>query len=193
MATIELEKIGSDFIKENAKVPKQDIRKGGPYSKAQRSHRRNEVYHLHFEYEYPATKIADMMNINRHTISDDISYWYGKLATEWNKVDVYGWHMKQLYSLESQKQRLLEELKKAKTLSNKITIEKLLLQIDDRITKLITQANKTEEKTRHDAISMLNKFAQNNGLEHRFVDQYSLLKVPEERLRKIQKVLRDES
>lgn len=186
-----LPNVSKEFLRDSAKNSSR--RNGGRYSTKQRAERRQEVYRLHFELEYTATKIAEVMKINRHTISDDVSYWYEKLGTEWNKVDIHGWHMKQLYSLQSQKQRLLEELRKAKTLTNKITIEKLLLQIDDKSIRLLALANKTEEKTRNDSISILNKFAENNGIEHRFFDQYSLLKVTEEQLEKIQKVLSNES
>lgn len=33
---------------------------GGPYSKDDRGKRQNEVFRLHFELGYPATKIADL-------------------------------------------------------------------------------------------------------------------------------------
>ena len=175
-----------EFLKDSVKNNSRLI--GGRYSTKQRQ----EVYCLYFELEYTSTKIAKVMKVNKHTISDDVSYWYEKLATEWSKVDIHGWHMKQLYSLQSQKHRL-EELRKAKTLTNKITIEKLLLQIDDKSIRLLTLENKTEEKTRNNSISILNKFAENNGIEHRFFDQYSLLKVTEDQFNKIQKVLSNES
>jgi len=37
-------------------------KKGGPYSKDEREKRQNEVFRLHFEYGYSATKIADLMS-----------------------------------------------------------------------------------------------------------------------------------
>ena len=193
MATIELEKIGSDFIKENDKVPKQDIRKGGPYTKAQRTKRRNEVYRLHFEYGYSALKIAETMKMNRHTIAADITYWYGALASEWEKIDIHGWCMKQLHSLETQKNILLTELKKAKRVQERVSIERLILEVDDRITKLIMQVNKSDDKIRQSSLALLNRWADKNGLEHRFIDQLSLLKITESQFDKIQQVLGNES
>lgn len=192
MSEQQLPNVSDEFLeKENLYTKVRKL--GGRYTKLQRRKRRDEVYRLHFEHHYPAVKIAHLMQRNRHTISADIEYWNERLASEWNKIDVHARCMRQLQSLELQKDRLADLIDKAEKISEKISLERLILEIDDRTIKLITQANKTEEKTRHDAISMLNKFAQNNGLEHRFVDQYSLLKVPEEQLQKIQKVLRDES
>ena len=162
---------------------------GGRYTKNQRHKRRAEVYRLHFELEYSAVKISEMMKINRHTISADIQYWNEQLADEWGKIDVYGRCMKQLHSLESQKNRLIAQLQKAKSFSEKISLEKLILQVDDRITKMIIQADKTEEKTRRDALSLLNRWAKNNDINHRFVDQNSLLQVTESQYEKIRQVL----
>jgi len=99
-----LPNVSKEFLKDSVK--NNSRRNGGRYSTKQRVERRLEVYCLHFELEYPSTKIAEVMKVNRHTISDDVSYWCEKLATEWSKVDIHGWHMKQLYSLQSQKERL---------------------------------------------------------------------------------------
>ena len=54
---------------------------GGPYSRDDREKRQNEVFRLHFEFGYPATRIAELMNINRNTINADIKYWYSTLRT----------------------------------------------------------------------------------------------------------------
>lgn len=166
---------------------------GGRYTNTQRHKRRDEVYRLHFEYNFPATKIANMMKINRHTISDDIKYWNGKLSSEWNKIDVYARCMRQLQSLELQKSRLLDLIDKAEKISEKISLERLILEIDEKITKIITSANKTDEKIRAESLELLNKWAAKNNLEHKFVDHLSLLKVTEDQFDKIQKVLKDES
>jgi len=36
-------------------------KKGGPYTKNEKTKRQNEVYRLHFERGYSAVKISDMM------------------------------------------------------------------------------------------------------------------------------------
>jgi len=137
MATIELEKIGSDFIKENAKVPKQDIRKGGPYSKAQRSQRRDKVFKMHFDYGYSCVEISEMLNVNRNTINTDINHWYSHLAKKWNSYDIKLWCIKQLHRMETQRIRLMEQLQRQEDLHDKLAIEKMILDVDAKITQNI--------------------------------------------------------
>ena len=136
----ELRGITEVFIEENKKTPHNTHHKrGGPYNKKDRIKRRSEVFKLHFEYGYSAVKIADMMNINRHTINGDISYWYSKLSKEWNDHDVDSWYMKQIHRLESQRTRLIENLEKEDNIHNKLAIEKVILEIDNKIIQSIAR------------------------------------------------------
>lgn len=57
-------------------------KKGGPYTKNEKMEQQNEAYKLHFEHNYSAVKISEMMKINRNTINSDISHWYTSLAEE---------------------------------------------------------------------------------------------------------------
>ncbi len=60
--------VSREFIEQNKKTHlKLVAKKGGPYSKAERDRRRNEVYRLHFEYGYTARKISELMKVNRNT------------------------------------------------------------------------------------------------------------------------------
>lgn len=130
----EFAEITREFIEENQNPRKIGVlRKGGPYSKKDRTLRRNEVFNLHFEYGYSAIKIAEMMKINRHTINGDISYWYSKLSKEWKDHDVDSWYMKQIHRLEIQRTRLIENLEKEPSIENKLAIEKVILDIDNKI------------------------------------------------------------
>jgi len=94
----------------------ETIKKGGPYSKKEQEDRRQEVFKLHFEKRYSALKISEMLNVNRNTINEDIRYWYSELAQELNH-DVVTWAIEQFHSLESQKNRLVEQQ----------TLEKIIL------------------------------------------------------------------
>lgn len=58
-------------------------KKGGPYTKQEKEDRQNEVYRLHFEYGSSAVKIAEMLNVNRNTINEDIKYLYSILLEDW--------------------------------------------------------------------------------------------------------------
>ncbi len=97
-------------------------KRGGPYSKKQRLDRQNEVLKLHFEYGYSATKIADLMKINRNTINDDINQGYEQLSKDWNKYDIDAWLMKQTKRFESQRSRLFQELEKQENSKEKLAI-----------------------------------------------------------------------
>ena len=52
--------------------------KFSPYTKMQRKERRNEVYKLHFEHGMPATRIAELMKVDRNTINNDLKILYKK-------------------------------------------------------------------------------------------------------------------
>jgi len=117
----------------------ETVKKGGPYTKKEQDERRKEVYRLHFELGYSAVKIADLMKINRNTINADISFLYSQLAEQWNEYDTDSLIIKQVQRLELQRGRLYEELDKQEKSSDKIIIEKLLFQIDNRLTQIYSK------------------------------------------------------
>jgi len=47
---------------------------GGPYNKKQQEERRKKVNELYFEKNLPTLKIAEILNVNRNTVNDDIPY-----------------------------------------------------------------------------------------------------------------------
>ena len=52
----------------------EQVKKGGRYTKKEQEERRLQVYHLHFEENTPAIRIAEMLNVNRNTINDDLRF-----------------------------------------------------------------------------------------------------------------------
>jgi len=118
---------------------------GGPYTKKEQTDRRKEVLKLHFEKGYSAVKIADMLNVNRNTINDDIKYLNSQFSEEWKFYDIRSIIMKQIYRFELQRSRLLEELDTLENFKEKIMIEKMILDIDETIlqigTKIISDNN----------------------------------------------------
>jgi hypothetical protein len=62
----------------------EQVKKGGRYTKREQEERKLQVYHLHFEQNKPAVKIAELLNVNRNTVNDDIIYWHQQLASEMN-------------------------------------------------------------------------------------------------------------
>lgn len=111
----------------------EQIKKGGRYTKKEQEERRLQVYHLHFEQEKPAVKIAELLNINRNTINDDIRYWHQQLASEMNAQDISAKMTKQIQRMEIQRDRLLEDLEDAKSLEERIKVEKFISDIDNKL------------------------------------------------------------
>lgn len=117
----------------------EEVKKGGPYTKKEQDERRKEVYRLHFEFGYSAVKIADLMKINRNTINTDINFLYSQLSKQWKGYDTNSLIIKQVQRLELQRSRLYEELDKQEKSSDKLIIEKLLFQIDNRLIQIYSK------------------------------------------------------
>ncbi len=188
----ELPNINPAFIEENKKLDKtrQNSRsKGGPYTKKQRIDRRSEVYRLHIEKGYSATDISNLMKINRHTIDSDISYWYAKLADDWDKQLTDSWYMKIINRFELQISRLTKYLEDATTLENKLSIEKLLLETNNRIIDHINKIETSSLKVTQLTLERINELSKKHGLGFGLLDRYMLDKVSPETYEKLMKIL----
>ncbi len=119
-------------------------KKGGPYSKDERETRQREVSRLHFEFGYSAVKIADLMNINRNTINEDIKHLYSNSKEEL-KQDSEDFILRQHGRLEAQRSRIIEKITENKI--DDIRYEKLLLDIDAKINNILLKINSDEKVT----------------------------------------------
>lgn len=113
-------------------------KKGGPYTKNEREKRQKEVHRLYFEFGYSATKIADLMKINRNTINADIKFWYSNIRED-IKQDSEDFILKQIGRLEAQRTRIVESI--AENKDEDVRLEKLLLDIDSKISNLVLRIN----------------------------------------------------
>jgi len=111
-------------------------KKGGPYSKKDRNLRMEKVSRLHFEYGYSANKISELLNVNRNTINNDIRNMYLTFKKYWNKISTVSLLQSHVESLLAQKRRLREELDITKKLSEKLAIEKMILQVESKIQQI---------------------------------------------------------
>jgi transposase-like protein len=114
-------------------------KKGGPYTKQEQEKRRKQVYKLYFEEAKPVIKIAEMLDVNRNTINEDLKYWYSQLALEINSETVVSSALKQIHNMELQKTRLREQLENTTEFSQRLAIEKLLFEIDSKLAQHITK------------------------------------------------------
>ena len=116
---------------------------GGPYSKPIRQKRQNEVFRLYFEKGYSALKISEFLQVNRNTINEDIKYWFSEMSNEFGNKNTKNWLLKQFYRLDLQRNRLFENLDQCKEIDEKIKVERLIFDIDFRLTNLISQMVKS--------------------------------------------------
>lgn len=112
---------------------------GGPYSKTDQEKRRNGVYTLHFEKGYSVLKIASTLGVNRNTVSEDIKYWSRHIATQFGKDNLGERFCGQIERLDIQRRRLLDELDEQDDIVKKIRLEKLLFDIDYKVTGVISK------------------------------------------------------
>ncbi len=130
---------------ENTKEPLKDSeslepeKKGGPYSKKEQEERKIQVYHLRFEENKSAVEIAELLNVNRNTINDDIKYWHRQLASEFKAQDLTAKMTKQIQRMEIQRDRLLEDLDEVENFDEKIKLEKFVSDIDNRLVQLYSK------------------------------------------------------
>jgi len=116
--------ISPEFFDQEKCNPKR----GGPYKKQEQAKRQDEVYRLHFELGYSASKISEMMKVNRKTINSDINRLHDKLHYEMYNIDLESLIMRQLRRLDLQRQRLVSMIGSNKTFSEGVALEKLSLR-----------------------------------------------------------------
>jgi len=166
-----------------------ETKKGGPYTKQQQEKRRDEVFKLHFEYGYSATQISEMLKINRNTINSDVSFLYSKLRGEMNEESYDNWLDKQFTRLESQRVRLRKELDNEITLQERLQVEKMILDLDSKISSLSIKIATTNQKTWDRYIEMINNWMKENNREDRYMTFGSLYTIPKKSREKILQLL----
>lgn len=154
-----LPQVSKEFVEENQTIleqfsPKQ--RRSGPYIASEKDARRNQVYKLHFEYGYSAREIARQLKVNRNTINGDIRYWYDQITKNFNIVDPSVAVAKQIERFEIQRTRLRNKLDKTRTTSEQNYIERLILEIDNKITQIRIKINESSTQVHKLATRWLN-------------------------------------
>jgi len=112
-------------------------KKGGPYTKDERDKRQKEVYRLYFELRYPAVKIAEMLNVHRNTINEDIKYLTFQIGSKFGIENIGSFLIKEIESLDIQRRSLVEELEKQDDIEIKLRIIKLHFDMSQKITDIV--------------------------------------------------------
>ena len=186
----EILNVSNEFLKENSKLARtsQNSRRGGPYTKHDRVNRRAEVFRLHFSLGYSAVQISQMMKVNRHTINDDIKYWYSEMAKDWNRGNIESWLIKQVYRLEEQRTRLLLKLEKSND-DNYLPLERMLEDIDFKIFHMICKASFSKESTTNQVLKELNRHCEENLIPAGFIRLIDFIKISTKTQEKIYKLV----
>ena len=95
------------------------------------------------------------MNINRNTINGDIHHWYSKI-TKSNDGQSESMIFVILERLDVQRTRIREYLDTTSNISEKITIEKMILDLDCKIAHIHQKISKSTQRIMNYAIGFLN-------------------------------------
>ncbi len=186
--------VTAEFIEQNKRSNSKDMtkREGGPYPKAERDKRMQEVYKLHFEYGYSARKISELMKVNRNTINGDINYWYSKIYKNHNIFNPENVIILNLERLEIQRSRLREQLDKAKTFQERLALERMIYDIDCKILHTYNKLAESARRIWDFSTERLNKWMKDNKKEERYMTLFDKIAVSEKTLAKISKIIKED-
>ena len=173
--------MSGNTIKENKETDSNLVKhrhKFSPFTRAERNERRDEVYKLHFEHGMPATRIPVLMKVDRNTINNDLKIIYNRAIRDYNSDksldDIIE---KQLLRLETQRDRLGIYLCDAKDINSKITIERLITDIDFKVIGVIERLNQNIVLHSNAVIEHVNKIAESEKLKTRYTSLFELYRI----------------
>lgn len=186
--------VDKTFIKENSKLSQTIPKKrGGPYTAKQRQERRDEVFKLHFIYSYSASKIAKLIGVTKHTILGDIQAIYAKLGNEHPSGWFYDMFNLHQVRLEAQRSRLMEMLDKETEPDTKLSIERLLLEVDSKLLHIPLNSFMEEVRNERWTTSRLNKFLKKKfpAMNERYVSVLDLWSFPKDKYDRIMQIINE--
>jgi hypothetical protein len=152
--------------------------KNSPFTRVQRKERRDEVYKLHFEHGVPATRIAELMKVDRNTINNDLKILYGKAIKDYNSdMSLDDIIEKQLVRLETQRDRLGIYLCDSNDINSKITIERMIADIEFKVIGVIDKINQNIVQHYDAVIEHVNKIAKDEKLKLRYTSLFELYRI----------------
>ncbi len=188
------EKKGGPYTK-NEKEQRQNEKfqkNGGPYSKFERHKRRQEVIRLHFEKGYSAIKIAEILQINRHTISNYIQIGYNQLKKDWTKYDSESIGIRQFQRYENHRFGLVEQVESLDNPKDILAYKKLIFEIDKEITNHFLKITNTQDLLYYHITKQMNMLSEKNNLGMGFVCMQDMFRVSPETAEKVNKLLDDD-
>jgi Mn-dependent DtxR family transcriptional regulator len=152
-----------------------------------------EVYKLHFDHGVPATRIAEMMKVDRNTIKNDLKILYREALKDYDPDDMSldDILQKQLLRLETQRDRLGLYLSDAKDINSKIAIERLMADIDFKLIGAIEKVYHKEGRFWDEIIKKINKIAENKKWDVRYTSLFELHKISTDSRKSLNKLMED--
>jgi len=189
----EIEEISKEFVTENKEQIQKFYtrKKGGPYSKQDKEKRRIEVYRLHFEYGYSARKIAEFMKVNRNTINIDIKFLYSIIIQTSGTFHPEHAIMVHLQRLDIQRSRLREQIDNVESFKEKISIERLIFDIDSKILYTHHRLSESKIHMKVNTTRSMNSWMKVNNKPDRFLSLYDRITLPKKAFRKITKIIKE--
>jgi dsDNA-binding SOS-regulon protein len=127
----------------------------------------------------PATRISELMKVDRNTINNDLKFLYRQALNDYNldAMSLDDILEKQLVRLETQRDRLGIYLSDTKDVTNKVTIERLIADIDFRVLTATEKINHNTVQFYDEIIKAVNKIAENKKLDVRFTSLFELREI----------------
>jgi len=169
--------MNNNIVAAESNIVKHRQNKRAPYTKIQRKERREEVYRLHFERGMPATRIAEMMKVDRNTINNDLKILYNKAIKNNSEESFSDIIDKHLVRLETQRDRLGLYLTDTKDISTKIALERQITDIDFKVIGLMERLDQGiihqwDLVTKH-----ANHVAEKENLQIRYTSLFELYRI----------------
>ena len=126
----------------------------------------------------PATRIAELMKVDRNTINNDLKILYNKAIKYYNSDMSFDDIIeKQLVRLETQRDRLGIYLCDTSDINSKITIERMIADIDFKVIGVIERLNQNIVQHYDAVIEHVNKIAKNEKLKTRYTSLFELYRI----------------
>lgn len=167
-------------------------KKGGPQTEKERRLRREHVAEYYFERGFSAVTISRMLNVNRNTVTSDLKYCYSQLKEENDNFDPTTICMTQFHRMQMQRARYVDLLHKELEFKDRLTLEKMLSDIENRIMQAALKIKASSENIEKMAVDIFNYWAKQQDSTYRGVPRSILKKVSVEAQEKIDKIIEED-
>lgn len=126
----------------------------------------------------PATRIAELMKLDRNTLNNDLKILYNEALNDYNPgMSLDDIIDKQLVRLETQRDRLCLYLSDARDVNDKIAIERLITGIDFKLVAAIEKVKHNSDRFWDEITKKANKLAEVNKMDIRYTSLFELRKI----------------